>query len=69
MKSLSLKWKIVLACGLPILFLIGFSIHYIKETYNILENAKITKDHLNVIGAASSLVHELQKERGKQLFI
>ncbi|MBT3980236.1 MAG: methyl-accepting chemotaxis protein [Bacteriovoracaceae bacterium] len=66
MKNLPLKWKIYLVGIVPFLCFIVMAITYpIKQNYSSYNEAKSLKSKMNVIEAASSVVHESQKERGK----
>ena len=63
MKQLSLKKKIYTIGGVPfICFLIAMVIYPLKSNYNSYQEASILKSKMDVIEAASSVVHESQKE-------
>ncbi len=66
MKKMSLKWKIYFVGLVPfICFLSTALIYPIGQNYSSYTEAKALKTKMAVIEAASAVVHETQKERGK----
>ena len=65
MRSLSLKWKIIIASGVPLVLLVGFCLNQVKHTYQVMQDAEKTRNQVNLIGLAAGVIHETQKERGK----
>jgi methyl-accepting chemotaxis protein len=65
MNKLSLKSKIVLVGILPLLSYVFFAGIDIKDSYVKYQEAQNLKTKIDVIEAASAVIHESQKERGK----
>ena len=65
MRSLSLKWKIVLAGIVPLVFFIAVSAYQIARSYQHMHAAEVAHEEVLFIEAVSATVHETQFERGK----
>lgn len=64
LSSLTLKHKLLILAGLPLLLALLFSIFLIKESHQIKTNANNINQLMSLAIANSNLVHELQNERG-----
>ncbi len=60
-----MKWKIYAIGLVPFLFFLITVLSTIKENYHLFKEARSLKSKIAVIEAASAVVHESQKERGK----
>jgi len=65
MKSLSLKWKIYIVGMVPFSFFLASMLVLISENYSNYKETESLKSKMGVIQAASAVIHESQKERGK----
>jgi methyl-accepting chemotaxis protein len=65
MKNLSLKWKIYIVGLVPFSFFLFSMLVSINENYSGYKETESLKSKMEVIEAASAVVHESQKERGK----
>lgn len=64
MKSSGLKWKIYFVGFVPFLFLILSLLYPLTSNLSSYKEAKNLEDKIDVMLLASSVVHEMQKERG-----
>ena len=62
--KLNIVQKLLIVSALPIITLVIFSAIYISDKYALLSNSQYELTKLHVIKNASSLIHELQIERG-----
>jgi methyl-accepting chemotaxis protein len=65
MKNLSLKWKIILVGILPLLCFLGIALYGLSLNLSSYQEAENLNSKMEVLTAASEVVHESQKERGK----
>ncbi len=64
LSKLALKWKLILMISVPLLVLGWFSMSDIQTNWRNADQAEAGLELANLSVAMSSLVHELQKERG-----
>lgn len=64
LKSLSLKYKILLGAGLPFILFIYLSYYVIQEIHQAYSVSSELQSKVNFIEKVSYVIHETQKERG-----
>lgn len=65
MKGISLKKKITIIGFVPFFFYLLSAIYSISGNYGVYNKTETLKSQMQIIDAASEIVHETQKERGK----
>ncbi len=65
MKNKSLTFRITLIAALPLLCFLGMAAFDMKNIYDTYRHADVAMQEMDLVKAASELVHETQKERGR----
>lgn len=65
MKSLSLKFKVILVSGLPIILLVALTYYQLSSIKKVELVALDSSKRITTVGFISSVINETQKERGK----